>query len=138
MSSPFCERRSSSRGFLLIAAFKFLKGLGLLALGLGMLHSLHRDAPAEIAHVLDLLRVDPHNRGLLWIMQKVANVDEKKLRELSVGTFFYSALFLTEGTGLLLRKRWAAYLTIVSTASLLPIELSKSGTGPRWPDSRCW
>jgi uncharacterized membrane protein (DUF2068 family) len=53
----------------------------------------------------------------------VANVDDKKLRELSAGTFFYSALFLCEGVGLALRKRWAEYLTIISTASLMPIEV---------------
>ena len=35
----------------------------------------------------------------------------------------YAALFLTEGTGLLFRKRWAEWLTIVATSSLMPIEL---------------
>jgi uncharacterized membrane protein (DUF2068 family) len=50
-------------------------------------------------------------------------VDDQKLKELSIGTFFYSALFFTEGFGLALRKRWAEYLTIVSTASLLPLEV---------------
>ena len=35
----------------------------------------------------------------------------------------YAALFLTEGTGLLFRKRWAEWLTIVATGSLMPIEL---------------
>jgi uncharacterized membrane protein (DUF2068 family) len=50
-------------------------------------------------------------------------VDDRKLKELSIGTFFYSGLFLTEGVGLALRKRWAEYLTIVSTASLLPLEI---------------
>ena len=35
----------------------------------------------------------------------------------------YAALFLTEGTGLLLRKRWAEWLTIVATSSLMPLEL---------------
>jgi uncharacterized membrane protein (DUF2068 family) len=50
-------------------------------------------------------------------------VDDRKLKALSVGTFFYSGLFLTEGIGLALRKRWAEYLTIISTASLLPLEI---------------
>ena len=35
----------------------------------------------------------------------------------------YAALFLTEGTGLLFRKRWAEWLTIVATSSLMPIEV---------------
>jgi uncharacterized membrane protein (DUF2068 family) len=53
----------------------------------------------------------------------VAKVDEHQLRQLSVGTFFYALLFLCEGTGLALGMRWAEFLTIGSTASLLPIEV---------------
>ncbi len=118
------------RGLLLIAAFKILKGLLLMAVGFGALHFLHRDLAVEIAHWVDLLRIDPHSHYLHWILGKVANLDEKKMRELSVGTFFYSALFLCEGTGLALRKRWAEYLTIVSTASLMPIQILEIYKGP--------
>src|ERR1700722_6431860 len=114
--------KKHGRGLMLIAAFKLLKGLLLMAVGFGALHFLHRDLTAEIAHWVDLLRIDPHSHYLHWILGKVANVDEKKMRELSVGTFFYSALFFCEGTGLALRKRWAEYLTTISTASLMPIE----------------
>src|SRR6516225_6512800 len=117
------KSQKKGRGTLVIAIFKILKGLGLLAVGVGALHFLHRDLAAEIAHWVDLVRIDPHNHYLHWILEKLAKVDAKKLRELSVGTFFYSALFLCEGTGLALRKRWAAYMTIISTSSLMPIEV---------------
>jgi len=30
---------------------------------------------------------------------------------------------LTEGVGLALRKRWAEYLTIIATSSLIPLEV---------------
>lgn len=40
-----------------------------------------------------------------------------------MGTFVYAALLLTEGTGLLLRKRWAEYFTIITTACLIPLEV---------------
>ena len=116
-----------------IAVYKFVKAAALLALGFGELHYLHRDLAHEVAHWVDLLRVDPHNHYLMWVMEKVSKVDEHRLRQLSVGTFFYAVLFLCEGTGLALGKRWAEYLTIVSTASLLPIEvyeiLSNPGVG---------
>jgi len=112
-----------SRGLLLIAAFKLIKGLGLLALGIGALRLLHKDVAAEITQWLDALRVDPHNRYIQKLIEKLGMVDDRKLKALSVGTFFYSALFLTEGVGLALRKRWAEYLTIISTASLLPLEV---------------
>ena len=87
---------------------------------LGALHYLHGDIAKDIAHWIEMLRADPHNRYVLWLLEKVSNVDERRLRQLSVGTFFYSALFLLEGTGLALAKRWAEYLTIITTASLMP------------------
>lgn len=117
------EKTKGSRGLLLIATFKLIKGLGLLALGIGALRLLHKDVAAEIAQWLDVLRVDPHNRYIQMLLEKLGMVDDRKLKALSVGTFFYSALFLTEGVGLALRKRWAEYLTIISTASLLPLEI---------------
>jgi uncharacterized membrane protein (DUF2068 family) len=112
-----------SRGLLLIAAFKLIKGLALLALGIGALKMLHKDVAAEIGQWIDVLRVDPHNHYIQMLLDKLGMVDDRKLKALSIGTFFYSALFLTEGVGLALRKRWAEYLTIISTASLLPLEV---------------
>jgi uncharacterized membrane protein (DUF2068 family) len=123
-----------SRGLLLIAAFKLIKGLGLLALGIGALRLLHKDVAAEIAQWLDVLRVDPHNHYIQMLLEKLGMVDDRKLKALSVGTFLYSALFLTEGVGLALRKTWAEYLTIISTASLLPLEvyeIAKRADAPR-------
>lgn len=120
---PTRRTEKRGRGLLIIAAFKILKGFLLIAVGFGALHFLHRDLALEIARWVDLLRIDPHSHYLHWILGKVANVDERKLHELSVGTFFYGSLFLFEGTGLALRKRWAEYLTIISTASLMPIEI---------------
>jgi uncharacterized membrane protein (DUF2068 family) len=124
------QTQKQSRGLLVIAAFKILKAVLLLAVGFGVLHLLHRDVAAEVARWVDLLRVDPHNHYLKWILGKLAHLDEEKLRELSVGTFFYSALFWCEGLGLAFRRRWAEYLTIISTASLMPIEILEIYEGP--------
>ena len=117
------EKTKGSRGLLLVAAYKLIKGLALLALGIGALRLLHRDVAAEAARWIDLLRIDPQNHYIQNLLARSAKVDTRKLKELSIGTFFYSAVFLTEGVGLALRKRWAEYLTILTTASLLPLEI---------------
>lgn len=127
---PTRKPQKESRGLLAIAVFKILKGMALLAVGFGALHFLHRDLAAEAAYWVDLLRIDPHNHYLHRILEKLSKVDGKKLRELSVGTFFYSALFWCEGVGLALRKRWAEYMTIISTASLMPVEILEIYKGP--------
>jgi uncharacterized membrane protein (DUF2068 family) len=115
--------KSHSRGLLLIAAFKLFKGFTLLAVAIGALHLLHRDVAGVADQWVNAFRVDPHNRYIHWLLTKLSSVDDRKLRELSVGTFIYAALFLTEGTGLAFRKRWAEYFTTITTASFLPLEI---------------
>jgi uncharacterized membrane protein (DUF2068 family) len=114
---------SRSSGLLLIAAFKLFKGAALLAVAFGARHLLNHDLAANVEHWVDLLRIDPHNRYILLILEKIANLDEHRLRELRAGTLFYATLFLVEGTGLALRQRWAEYVTIISTSSLIPLEI---------------
>jgi uncharacterized membrane protein (DUF2068 family) len=117
------KSKSHSRGLMLIAAFKLLKGFALLAVAIGALRLLHQDVAAIADHWINAFKVDPHNRYILWLLAKLPLVNDRKLTELSVGTFIYAAIFLTEGTGLALSKRWAEYFTIITTASFLPLEL---------------
>ncbi|MGA3187856.1 MAG: DUF2127 domain-containing protein [Bryobacteraceae bacterium] len=108
---------------LLIALFKLTKGVLLLLVGIGAHRLLHRDVAASVAHWVDILRVDPDNRYIHRLLAHVLSVTPAQLRALSVGTFVYAGLLLTEGTGLLLRKRWAEYFTIITTAALIPLEI---------------
>ena len=114
---------TQSRILWLIAAFKLFKGLALLALGIATLKLLHKDVTYEVERWADLFRVDPGNFYVHKVLARLSILDDQKLEELSVGTFFYSALLLTEGTGLFLRKRWAEYFTIIVTSSFIPLEI---------------
>jgi uncharacterized membrane protein (DUF2068 family) len=116
-------RESHSRGLRVIAAFKLLKGFALLAVGIGALRLLHRDVAAVVEHWINVFRVDPHNHFINLLLGKLAILDDRRLKELSIGTFIYSAVFFTEGLGLAFRKRWAEYFTIITTASFLPLEV---------------
>jgi uncharacterized membrane protein (DUF2068 family) len=118
---------------MLIAAFKLLKGLALLAVGIAVHMLANKDLVAEAQRWVDLFRVDPHNHFLNLLFEKLANVDPHRLRALSLGTFVYSALFLTEGVGLFLRKRWAEFLTVISTAGLIPLEIYELFHHPTFP-----
>jgi uncharacterized membrane protein (DUF2068 family) len=105
-----------------IALFKLTKGLLLVIVGIGALKLLHRDVAETVFRWISILRVDPENRLIHGLLTHVMSVTPKQLAAASVGTFIYAALLLTEGTGLLLRKRWAEYFTIISTAGLIPLE----------------
>lgn len=108
---------------LLIGLFKLVKGVSLLIIAFGLLRLLHRDVAEVTQHWIEVLRVDPDNRFIHRALMKIFNVTPKQLKELSAGTLVYAAIFLTEGTGLLLRKHWAEYMTLISTGLFIPLEI---------------
>jgi uncharacterized membrane protein (DUF2068 family) len=117
------KKRSGDIWIVLIGIFKLVKGIGLLILGIGLLRLLHRDVAEVLTHWIEVFRLDLENRHIHGVLAKIFRVTPRQLRELSVGTFFYAGVFLTEGAGLLLRKHWAEYLTVVSTSLFVPLEV---------------
>ncbi len=107
----------------LIGIFKLMKALGLLILGFGLFKLLHRDVAAVTEHWIEVLRVDPDNRFIHRALLRIFNVTPKQLKELSIGTFVYAGIFLTEGIGLVRRKHWAEYMTLISTGLFIPLEV---------------
>ena len=115
--------RSGSGTLRLIAVFKFFKALTLVLIGLGAVKLIHTDSESALTHWALRLGIDPGGRYVDRAIGKVASLPPNKLKELGVGSFVYAALFLTEGTGLWLRKRWGEWFTVVITASLVPLEV---------------
>ena len=116
-------RKSDDLWIFLIGLFKLFKGLALLIAGFGLLRLMHKDVAEVTLHWISVLRVDPDNRFIHKALVRIFNVTPKQLKELSAGTFIYAAIFLTEATGLLTRKHWAEYMTLISTALFIPLEL---------------
>ena len=121
------KKQSSKEPFsfvlFLIGLFKLVKALLLIAIGIGALRFLHKDLSNSVLHWAQVLRVDTDNRYIHGFLVKIFRVTPKQLKELSVGTFIYAGLFLTEGMGLLLRKHWAEYFTIITTGLFIPLEI---------------
>ncbi|PYI77261.1 MAG: DUF2127 domain-containing protein [Verrucomicrobia bacterium] len=117
------SRQRGDRALLAIAVFKFIKGGALLGLACGAINFFHKDVAAEVEHWVNQLRIDPHNHYIATLLNKLQLIHTKQLKELSTVGAGYAALFLTEGTGLLFRKRWAEWLTIIATGSFMPLEL---------------
>lgn len=84
-----------------IAVFRLVKALGLVLAGAGVLHG----------------------GALEHLVASFTHLPSHRIHELAWGAFAYAALFTTEGVGLLLRKRWAEWLTIIATTSFIPFEI---------------
>lgn len=107
----------------MIGVYKLFESVLFLAAGFAALHLLHKGMETVVTHWIHVLRADPDNRYIHAVMGKAFAISPKQLKELSAGTFFYAVLRFLEGLGLVLRKRWGEYLTIVVTALFIPLEL---------------
>jgi len=110
-------------GVRVIAIFKLIKGVLMVCVGFGALALVDKDVAELAARMVQDLRADPDNHYIHALLLKLGLVDNHLLKQISLGTFIYSAILLTEGFGLLWDKVWAEYLTVIVTAVFLPLEL---------------
>jgi uncharacterized membrane protein (DUF2068 family) len=116
--------KSSQNGLIrLVALFKLLKAALLIIGGIGLLKLIHMDVATELDHWIMKLGFDPGSHYVNQAIQKATNLSPNKIKELGLTSFVYAALFLTEGIGLWLLKRWAEWLTVIITSSLVPLEV---------------
>lgn len=114
---------SSQSGLIrLVAAFKLLKAAALIVGGIGILRLIHSDTAAQLGHWVMKLGLDPGSRYVNRAIEWATQTSPRRFRELELGSFIYAALFLTEGIGLWLLKRWAEWFTVIITGSLVPLE----------------
>ena len=115
--------RRSDRGLLLIGIFKLAKTALLVAVGVLLLLQVRGDAALGVVRLSQHLRIDPDDKLVHRLLEQLFRLDRRKLEELSIGTFLYAGVFAIEGTGLLLAKPWAEYLTLGVTISFVPLEI---------------
>jgi uncharacterized membrane protein (DUF2068 family) len=107
----------------LIATYKLLQSLLLVAAGVGALRLLHKDIGDLLTNFALQLRFDPEGRLVAFLLDKASLLDDHMLKRISIFMFCYATLGILEGVGLLLEKVWAEYLTAIITASFLPLEI---------------
>jgi uncharacterized membrane protein (DUF2068 family) len=120
MSSP---ARRGEASLLWIGTYKLVQGLLLIVLATGLLKAVNHDLEATMTDWIRELHFDPGNRYITSLLHKAGLIDDRTLKRLSSLTLTYGAVFMVEGTGLLLKQRWAEYLTTIITFSLVPLEI---------------
>jgi uncharacterized membrane protein (DUF2068 family) len=123
-------KTSQTRVVRLIALFKLLKGALLIALGVAALQLLHKDVASLVENWVGVLGFDQNSRFVGRALLTAAALTPSRVRELIVGSFLYGGLFLTEGIGLWLLKRWAMWFTVIITGSFLPLEIYELARRP--------
>jgi uncharacterized membrane protein (DUF2068 family) len=107
----------------LIAGFKLFHTVVLLLLAAGVHHLLRKDAAETVRHWAMALRADPHDKVVEAVVGRLSGLSHEKMAAISLALVLYAILFAIEGVGLFLRKHWAEWMTVATTALLLPLEV---------------
>ncbi len=106
----------------IISLFKFVKAASLIALSLGVFRSIHSDIGAQLEQWVLALHLDPGNRHVGAILARASNLDPAQIKKAGIVGLIYAGLFLVEGTGLWLQRRWGEWATVLITGLLVPVE----------------
>lgn len=116
-----------------IALYKLLHAVFFIAVGFGLLRLRHHNVVQFLNdYIIVPYHLNPESRIVDWLLDQASNLTSHKLAFLGYAAFFYAALFAAEGVGLYLRKRWAEYLVVIVTGSLLPLECYELYLGLAW------
>src|SRR5882672_7538527 len=101
------SRKHHDIGFIIIGVFKLVKGALLLAVGLGALSLIHKDAAEVLRHWAHVFQVDTDSKFVQYWLVEIGLAQRRDLTVIVTTSLIYSALLTTEGIGLLMEKVWA-------------------------------
>lgn len=112
-----------------------LKGLLVLAGGIGLITLLHKDIADVAENIIEHLHINPAHHLAQIFIEKAGAVNEKKLIVLACTAFAYTIVRVVEAYGLWNARAWAEWFAIISGSMYLPwelIEVVKHDNRIRW------
>lgn len=107
-----------------VAIYKFTKTAVLICLGLATMRLVRPDVAAAFEQwVADLPVGYIQHVSSMFLSWIDGGPETSRVVFLGIGLFAYATLFLVEGVGLWLQRRWAEWLTVVATGALIPLEI---------------
>jgi len=114
--------RGGGRFLWLVALERTVRGLLLLAAGIYLLAKAGSNFGDIADHVARRLELDPRRPFIRHLIAKLGHLRRHEVQVFGAGAIGYGLLELVEGGGLLMRKRWAEWLTVLATSLLVPFE----------------
>src|ERR1700687_5399151 len=117
------ERDSPTFTLRLIALLRLGKALVLAAGSVGVLQLLDPGVAHRVEAWLAALPFVVRHPELHRAAHRLTDASPRRLEIVAAAGAAYAVLFAVEGVGLWLREVWAEYLTMVATASFVPVEV---------------
>src|SRR5450432_2125109 len=106
-----------------IALYKLVKVLLLLALVYGEVRLSDASLTARLVTWASERPLGLEHKVVTWLLEWFSGLSASRVHALRMVTLAYAAVFSIEGVGLWMHKRWAEWMTVIITASLIPLEL---------------
>jgi uncharacterized membrane protein (DUF2068 family) len=114
----------------LIGAFKLVKAALLVPLGVAALRGLPQEIFRSVVHRVGWTGALSGHHLVKDAIARVLSADEHEMRQIGVAFIVYAAVFVVEGVGLLRRRQWAEWLTVIVTGSFIPFEIYELSRRP--------
>ena len=106
-----------------IAVYKLAKVLLLLALAYGEARLSDASLTARLLTWASARPFGLEHKVVTQLLEWFSGLSDSRVQALRMVTLAYAAVFATEGIGLWMQKHWAEWLTVIVTASLIPLEI---------------
>jgi uncharacterized membrane protein (DUF2068 family) len=111
------------RALRVIAAYKLIKVLGLIIVAIAAFDLVQSQRVVALADWIMQLPIHQGHPHVVALVDKLLGLGPRKFIAIGTVSCIYASVFLIEGWGLWREKRWAEYLTVIVTASLIPLEI---------------
>jgi uncharacterized membrane protein (DUF2068 family) len=115
-----------------IAMFEAIKAAISLLLGCGLFHLMHKNLDDITGRVVQVLHVNPEGMLSNLLFELASHSSDRNLWVLALGALAYASVIATQAFGLWREREWAQWLSLLSTALYLPLELYWMLRHPGW------
>ena len=117
------HQQTNSQAMFLVGIFEMFKALLFLAAAFGLLRMLHKDTGVELGKLLHAMRISGDQAFIKSLLLKADVIEDPQKRVFGALAAAYAILHGIEGVGLMMRKKWAEYFTVIASSLAIPYEI---------------
>ena len=117
------HKQTNSQAMFLVGIFEMFKALLFLAAAFGLLRMLHKNTGVELGKLLHAMRISGDQALVKSLLLKADLIEDPQKRVFGALAAAYAILHGIEGVGLMLRKKWAEYFTVIASSLAIPYEI---------------
>lgn len=117
------DRHPANKVLRLIAVFKFVEAAVIIAAAFAALKLLDPTTLKTLAAWTEALPAISEQNLAKRVLNHLSGITPREVKEIGIGGFLFAAIFLVEGVGLWLERRWAEWLSVLATSVFIPLEL---------------